>query len=90
MDQSDEPRDIEPKLAQANRVASLISDQTTRSRLSGWIDELKQMLRRHSEGRRNREAVRRRAHEMWELEGRPAGRDLGILAEVESAIIDAP
>ena len=57
MDQSDEPRDIKRKLAQADRVASLVSDQTTRSRLSGWIAELKQMLRRHSEGQLTRKQL---------------------------------
>src|SRR3569833_1913372 len=89
MDRSNDLREIERKIAQANRAASLISDQTTRGRLSGWIDELKQLLRRHSEGRRNKEAVRRRAQELWEIEGRPAGRDLEFWLKAESEINDA-
>jgi DUF2934 family protein len=88
MDQSDDPREIEGKIAQASRVASLISDQTTRGRLSGWIEELKQMLRRQIEGRRKQE-IRKRAQELWELEGRPAGRDLEFWLKAESEINDA-
>jgi hypothetical protein len=88
MDTSEDPQEIERKIAQASRAASLISDQTKRGRLSGWIDELKQMLRRHGESRRSKDAVRKRARELWEREGRPAGRDLEFWLSAETEIND--
>ena len=75
MDQSDDPREIERKIAQASRAASQITNQTTLGRLAGWIDELKQALRRRKEDRRIKEDIRKHAKELWELEGRRAEND---------------
>jgi len=86
MDQSDDPREIERKIAQASRVVPLIADPTTRGWLAAWIEELRQKLRRHREGRRIKEDIRKRAQELWELEGRPGGRDLEFWLKAESEI----
>ncbi|HEX2656077.1 MAG TPA: DUF2934 domain-containing protein [Xanthobacteraceae bacterium] len=82
MDQSEDPREIELQIEQARRVSSKINDQTTLGRLAAWIDELRQTLRK----RRAKEETRKRAQELWELEGRPAGRDLEFWLRAEAEI----
>jgi hypothetical protein len=44
MDQSEDPRELEPKIDQATRIASRINDQTTVERLRAWIQDLTQRL----------------------------------------------
>jgi hypothetical protein len=89
MDQTDDdPRELERRIQQASRIASNISDETTVGRLTAWIEELKRKLRRRSEARRTTDAIRNRARELWEQNGRPAGRDLEFWLQAESEITD--
>jgi hypothetical protein len=86
MVQSDDPRELERKIEQATRLASRLNDQTTVERLRAWIDDLKQKLRQRLEVRRANQAIGVRANEIWEQNGRPAGRDLDFWLEAESEI----
>jgi hypothetical protein len=86
MDQSDEPRELERKIEQAARIASRINDPTTVERLRAWIEDLKQRLRQRLEARPTKQAISARAHELWEQEGRPSGRDLEFWLQAESEI----
>jgi hypothetical protein len=85
MDQIEDPRELERKIEQASRIASRINDPTTYQRLTAWIDELRQSLRKRVAARRSRDKIRVRAHELWEQHGRPVGRDeeFWLRAEVE-------
>ena len=85
MDQIEDPRELERKIEQASRIASRINDPTTYQRLTAWIDELTQSLRNRVAARRSRDRIRVRAHELWEQDGRPVGRDeeFWLRAEVE-------
>jgi hypothetical protein len=86
MDQSEDPRELERKIDQATRIASGIDDPTTVNRLRAWIAELKQTLRTRLEARRSKQKIRLRAWEIWERNGRPAGRDLEFWLQAESEI----
>ena len=86
MDQSDDPRELERKIEQAARIASRLNDQTTVERLRAWIEDMKQSLRRRLEARRTKQAISTRAHELWEQNGRPSGRDLEFWLQAESEI----
>ena len=83
MDQMEERRELERKIEQANRIASRINDPTTYQRLRNFVEELRQRLRQRLAGKRTVEEIRARARELWELEGRPAGRDLDIWLQAE-------
>jgi cell division septum initiation protein DivIVA len=83
MDQMEERRELERKIEQASRIASSIDDPTTYQRLRNFIEELRQRLRQRLAARRTTEEIRARARELWELEGRPAGRDLDIWLQAE-------
>ena len=83
MDQMEERRELERKIEQANRIASRINDPTTYQRLRNFVEELRQRLRQRLAARRTTEEIRARARELWELEGRPAGRDLDIWLQAE-------
>jgi Protein of unknown function (DUF2934) len=83
MDQMEERRELERKIEQANRIASRINDPTTYQRLRNFIEELRQRLHQRLTARRTTEEIRARARELWELEGRPAGRDLDIWLQAE-------
>jgi len=85
MDQTEDPRELERKIEQASRIASRINDQTTYERLTAWIEELKQKLRKRRAARRIKDEIRVRAHELWEQHGRPAGRgeEFWLQAEAE-------
>ena len=74
MDESEDPIELERKIAQANRIFSRITDQTTYERLRAWVEELRQRLGQRLAARRMREEIRARAHELWEQNGRPSGR----------------
>ena len=86
MDQSEDPRELERKIDQATRIASRINDQTTVERLRAWIQDLRQTLRQRLEARRAKQAISVRAHELWEQNGRPSGRDLEFWLQAESEI----
>jgi hypothetical protein len=83
MDQMEERRELERKIEQANRIASRINDPTTYQRLRNFVEELRQRLRQRLAARRTTEEIRARARELWEFEGRPAGRDLDIWLQAE-------
>jgi hypothetical protein len=87
MDQSDDPRELERKIELATRIASRLNDQTTVERLRAWIEDLKQGLRQRLEARRTKQEISARAHELWEQNGRPSGRDLEFWFQAESEII---
>jgi len=88
MDQMEERRELERKIEQANRIASRINDPTTYQRLRNFVEELRQRLRQRLAARRTTEEIRARARELWELEGRPAGRDLDIWLQAERELTD--
>jgi Protein of unknown function (DUF2934) len=83
MDQTEERRELERKIEQANRIASRINDPTTYQRLRNFVEELRHKLLQRLAARRTTEEIRARARELWELEGRPAGRDLDIWLQAE-------
>lgn len=84
----EDPRELERKIAQASRIASSVSDQTTVGRLLAWAEDLRRKLQQHREARRTKEEIRTRARELWERNGRPEGRDLEFWLQAESEIID--
>jgi hypothetical protein len=86
MDQSDDPQELERKIEQAARIASRVTDQTTVERLRAWIEEPKYRLRQRLQARRTKQAISARAREIWEQNGRPAGRDLEFWLQAESEI----
>ena len=86
MDQSEDPRELERKIEQAARIASHVNDPTTVERLRAWIEDLKQKLRQRREARRIKQEITIRAHEIWEQNGRPSGRDLEFWLQAESVI----
>ena len=89
MDQSeDDPRELERKIDQARRIASTITDQTTLERLKAWVEQLKQSLRQRLAARQTKEDIKARARELWEQNGRPAGRDLEFWLQAEAEIIE--
>jgi hypothetical protein len=55
-------------------------------RLRAWIDDLKQKLRQRREARHIKQETTVRAREIWEENGRPAGRDLEFWLQAESEI----
>jgi hypothetical protein len=86
MVQGDDPRELERKIEQANRIVSRVNDQTTVVRLKAWIEDMKQKLRQRLEVRRTRQAISVRAREIWEQNGRPSGRDLDFWLQAESEV----
>jgi Protein of unknown function (DUF2934) len=88
MDQTEDPRELERKIEQARRIASTITDQTTLERLRAWVEELKRSLRQRLAARRANEEIKARARELWEQNGRPAGRDLDFWLQAEAEIIE--
>jgi hypothetical protein len=88
MDETDDPVELERKIAQANRLSWRISDQTTYERLSAWVQELQQKLGQLLAARRTRQKIRERAYELWQENGRPAARDLEFWLQAESEITE--
>jgi Protein of unknown function (DUF2934) len=86
MDDAEDPLELERKIAQASRISSRITDQTTYERLRAWVEELRQRLGQRRAARRTREEIRARAHELWEQNGRPLGRDLEFWLQAESEL----
>ena len=83
MGQIEDPHELEREIERASRLASGIADQTTYQWLKQFVEELKQRLHQRLAARRNKEAVRARAKELWEINGRPAGRDLEFWLQAE-------
>lgn len=86
MDPRDDSMELERKIEQASRIASRVADQTTVERLGAWIEELRQRLRQRREARRMKQEIKVRAHEIWEQNGCPSGRDLEFWLQAESEI----
>ena len=88
MDQNEDPRELDLKIEQAERIAARIGDPTTYERLKAWADELRGRLRRRLDARRTKQAISTRAREIWEQNGRPSDRDLEFWLQAESEIIE--
>jgi hypothetical protein len=65
MDENEDPLELERKIAQASRISSRITDQTTYERLRAWVGELRQRFGQRLAARRTREKIRARAYELW-------------------------
>ena len=83
MDLNDDPRELERQLEQAKRLASATTDLTTYQRLKEFVEELRQKLRHRRAARRSKEEIRARACQLWEQNGRPAGRDIEFWLQAE-------
>jgi hypothetical protein len=81
--------ELERKLEQTRRLAVRTTDTITRQTLLDFAEELRQKFQGTTWSRRKssntEERIRARAHEVWEQNGRPTGRDLEfwLLAERE-------
>ena len=89
MDQIEDPQELKRKIERANRLASVVGDQTTYQRLVQFADELKQSLQRRLTARRSNEAIKKRARELWEDNGRPPDRDLEFWLRAEEELQEA-
>jgi hypothetical protein len=87
-DPSEDPKELERKIEQANRFASAVNDPTTVERLTAWAQDLRSRLSQILDARRERQEIRTRAHELWEQSGRPAGRDEEFWLQAEAEIRD--
>jgi Protein of unknown function (DUF2934) len=83
MDQIEDAHELEREIERASRLASGITDQTTYQWLKQFVAELRQQLQHRLAARRAKEMIRTRAKELWELSGRPAGRDLEFWLQAE-------
>jgi hypothetical protein len=86
MDQNEDPGELERQIERARRLASHSTDQTTSQRLWGFVEELRQKLQRRLAARRSKEEIRARSRELWEQNGRPAGRDEEFWLQAESEL----
>ena len=90
--QKSDREELERKLEQTTRLASLTSDQTTLQRLREFADELRQKLQRlisRRRAKRDLEAqIRARARELWEQCGKPTGRDLEFWLQAERELLE--
>ena len=89
MDQIEDPQELKRKIERANRLASVVGDQTTYQRLVQFAEELKQSLQRRLTARRSNEAIKKRARELWEDNGRPPDRDLEFWLRAEEELQEA-
>jgi hypothetical protein len=87
MGENEDLSELERQIERARRLASHIGDQTTSQRLWGFIEELRQQLQRRVAARRLKQQIRSRAHELWEQQGRPAGRDVEFWLQAEEEVI---
>ena len=83
MDLIENPHQLEREIERANRLAAGVTDQTTYQRLRQFVEELRQQLQHRLAARRAKEMIRARAKELWELSGRPEGRDLEFWLQAE-------
>ena len=88
MDQSEDPQELERKIEQASRIASALNDQTTVERLRAWVQGLRRRLQQNLNARRAKQEIAARAHELWEQNGCPTGRDLEFWVQAEAEIKD--
>jgi hypothetical protein len=88
MDESEDPKELERKIEQASRIASRVNDPTTVERLTAWAQDLRHRLRQILETSHTKQEIRARARELWEQNGRPAGRDVEFWLQAEAEIKD--
>jgi hypothetical protein len=83
-------RDIRRQLELARRLSLLAGDSTTRRRLLEYRDELIEALERYPERREQitPQQVRQRAHDLWEQEGCPQGRDKEFWLRAERELVE--
>ena len=86
MDQNEDPRELELKIEQAERIAARIGDPTTYERLKAWADELRGRLQRRLDARRTKQAISTRAREIWEQNGGASDRDLEFWLQAEAGV----
>jgi hypothetical protein len=86
VDQSDDPRELERKIALASRISASIDDRTTIERLRAWVEDMQQRLRGRLAARRTRQEIEARARELWDQNGRPPDRDLEFWLQAEAEI----
>ena len=82
----EDPHELEREIERANRLASVVGDQTTYQRLKQFVEELKQNLQGRLAARRSKEAIRARARELWEAGGCPPDRDLEFWLKAEEEL----
>ena len=85
----EDPHELEREIERANRLASVVGDQTTYQRLKQFVEELKQNLQGRLAARRSKEAIRARARELWEASGCPPDRDLEFWLKAEEELREA-
>lgn len=85
MEQSLNRGEIERKLEQTQRLAMYAGDYATYQRLREFAEELKQTARSSARAK-HKEAIRSRAHEIWEEHGRPVGRDEEFWLQAEREV----
>ena len=78
--------DLEREIERANRLASVVGNQTTYQRLKQFVEELKQNLQGRLAARRSKEAIRACARELWEAGGCPLDRDLEFWLKAEQEL----
>jgi hypothetical protein len=83
--------ELERKLAQTKRLVVLAGDPTTVQRLKELRDELAEAIRKVPSRRENiiEDAVRARAHDLWEQHGCPQGSDEEFWLRAERELIEA-
>jgi hypothetical protein len=86
MDQNEDPQELERRSEQASRIAARVNDPTTVERLTAWAQDLRSGRQRILDARRTKQAIRARAHELWEQNGRPGDCDLEFWLEAEKEI----
>jgi len=86
MDQNEDPRELELKIEQVERIAARISEPSTYERLRALADELRVRLRQRLDTRQTKHAISARAREIWEQNGRPSDRDLEFWFQAEAEI----
>jgi hypothetical protein len=83
-------REIQRKLEQTRRLSILAGDATTRQRLTELRDELAEALEKFPNRRDHisEDEIRARAHDLWEQEGRPTGRDEEFWLRAERDLVE--
>jgi hypothetical protein len=83
-------RELQRKLEQCRRLSFLAGDAMTKQRLAEFRDELAEALINYPSRREHisEDAVRVRAHDLWEQHGCPAGRDDEFWVRAERELIE--
>jgi hypothetical protein len=83
-------RELQRKFEQCRRLSFLASDAMTKRKLAEFRDELAEALINYPSRREHisEDAVRVRAHDLWEQHGCPAGRDEEFWLRAERELIE--